>query len=94
MRAVLAAAVVAAFFFVLALLADVGLGDLKLSAGLGAALGYCSWSAVAAGVAAGFALAGICAAAALAAGRTRISARLALGPPLLAGTFLALALAA
>lgn len=94
LRTVLAGAAVAGFFLLLALIADAGLGDAKLAASIGAILGYLSWSAVLAGVAAGFVLAGIGAAAAIATRGVRPSARIPLGPPLLAGTVLVLALAA
>jgi leader peptidase (prepilin peptidase) / N-methyltransferase len=93
-RTVLAGAAVAGFFLVLALVADVGLGDVKFAACLGAVLGYISWNTAAAGIAAGFCLAGLYATVALAARRTQVSARLALGPPLMAGAFLVLVLAA
>jgi leader peptidase (prepilin peptidase)/N-methyltransferase len=93
-RTVLAGAAVAGFFLLLALIADAGLGDVKLAAGIAVVLGYLSWSAVLAGVAAGFALAGIGAAVAIAARGVRPSARVALGPPLLAGALFVLALAA
>jgi leader peptidase (prepilin peptidase)/N-methyltransferase len=93
-RTVLAGAAVAGLFLLLALVADAGLGDAKFAAGIGAVLGYLSWSAVIAGVAAGFVLAGIGAAAAIAARGVRPSAGIPLGPPLLAGTVLVLALAA
>jgi leader peptidase (prepilin peptidase)/N-methyltransferase len=92
-RTVLAGTAVAGFFLILALVADVGLGDVKFAACLGVVLGYISWNAAAAGIAAGFCLAGFYAAVALATRRTRLSARLALGPPLMAGAFLVLVLA-
>ena len=94
-RSVLAGAAVAGLFLVLALVADVGLGDLKLAACLGVVLGFVSWNMAVAGIAAGFCLAGLYAAAALATRRrTQLSGHLALGPPLLFGAFLVLALAA
>lgn len=92
-RLLLAAGTAAGFFLVLALLADVGLGDLKLAASLGAVLGYLSWHAVVVGIVAGLCLAGLQAAVLLAARRGR-SARLALGPALLAGTIVVLGLGA
>ena len=67
---------------------------MKLAASLGVVLGFISWSAVTAGVAAGFCVAGMYTAVALVTRRTQISTRLALGPPLLAGAFLVLALSA
>jgi leader peptidase (prepilin peptidase)/N-methyltransferase len=92
-RTVLAGAAVAGFFLLLALVADAGLGDVKFAASLGVVLGYVSWSVVLAGLAAGLVLAGLCAAAGIAARGTGRSARIALGPPLLAGAFLTLVLA-
>jgi leader peptidase (prepilin peptidase)/N-methyltransferase len=92
-RTVLAGAAAAGFFLLLALVADAGLGDVKFAASLGVVLGYASWSAVLAGLATGLVLAGLSAATNFAARRTGRSARIALGPPLLAGAFLALVLA-
>lgn len=92
-RTVAAGASTAGLFLILALAFDVGLGDVKISASTGAALGYLSWSAAVAGCAAGFVLAGLYAAVALVERRTSLSARLALGPFLVAGAFLALAVA-
>lgn len=88
-RTLLATGLVAAFFLLLAVLADVGLGDFKLAASLGAVLGYVSWSAAIAGIAAGLCLAGLHAAVLLTARRRR-STQLPLGPALLAGTVLVL----
>jgi leader peptidase (prepilin peptidase) / N-methyltransferase len=93
-RTVLAGAAVAALFLVLAFTVDYGLGDMEFSASLGAALGFVSWSAVVVGIAAGVVLAGICAAVALATRRIERSTHIAYGPPLLAGAFLILAMAA
>lgn len=93
-RAIVAGAAVAALFLVLAFAADTGLGDVALAASLGVVLGYDSWATAVAGVAAGFVLAGLHAAVALATRRAQLSGTLALGPPLLAGAFLVLGVAA
>jgi leader peptidase (prepilin peptidase)/N-methyltransferase len=90
-RTALAVVVVAAVFLVLALVADLGLADVKLAAPLAAVLGYGSWSAVLAGLAAGFAIAGLYALAAAVLAGHKISARMPLGPALLCGTMLGLA---
>jgi len=60
-RALLAAAVMGGFFFVLALISPrgMGLGDVKLAPTLGLALGWLSWGAVAVGVFAAFLLGGL-----------------------------------
>jgi leader peptidase (prepilin peptidase) / N-methyltransferase len=60
-RALLAAAAVGGFFFVLALVSPrgMGLGDVKLAPTLGLALGWLSWGAVAVGVFAAFLLGGL-----------------------------------
>jgi leader peptidase (prepilin peptidase)/N-methyltransferase len=91
MRTIEAGGAVAGLFLVLALAFDVGMGDVKISASIGAALGYLSWGTVVLGCAAGFVLAGLYAAVSLATHRASLSAHLALGPFLLAGALLALA---
>ncbi len=91
-RTVIAGIAVAGAFLLLALLADVGIGDVKLAASLGVVLGYVSWHAVAAGIAAGFCIAGLQATAMLLVQQRGVSARVPLGPALLAGGFLALVL--
>jgi leader peptidase (prepilin peptidase)/N-methyltransferase len=93
-RAILAGAAAAVLFLVLAFAVDTGLGDVVLAASLGVVLGYDSAAAAVTGIAAGFCLAGMHAVIALATRRTQLSTHLALGPPLLFGAFLALALAA
>lgn len=91
-RTVLAAATTAAAFLLLALFADVGLGDVKLAASLGAALGYTSWSALWLGAVLTFLLAGLFVALRLLTGYARRGDGLALGPFLFAGCFVALCL--
>ena len=91
-RMLFAALALAGFFLALALLFDVGLGDAQFAVSLGAALGYVSWSAVVDGVAATFLIAGLYTAFLLIARRRRSSTSVPLGPALLAGTFLTLAL--
>ena len=91
-RTIAAGAAVAGAFLILALLADVGIGDVKLAASLGVVLGYVSWHAVAAGIAAAFCIAGLQATAMLLVRQRGISTRMPLGPALLAGGFLVLVL--
>ena len=93
-RAIVAGAVVTGAFLALALFAGVGLGDVKLAASLGVVLGYVSWGAAAAGIAAGFCIAGLQAVALLLIERRRVSAHIPLGPALLAGAFVVLVLTA
>jgi len=93
-RTILAGVAVAVLFLVLAFAVDIGLGDVVLGASLGVVLGFVSGAAVLVGIGAGFVLAGLFAGMVLVTGRTRLSGSLALGPPLLAGAFLVLGLAA
>jgi leader peptidase (prepilin peptidase) / N-methyltransferase len=89
-RALLAAAAVGGFFFLLALVSPrgMGLGDVKLAATLGLALGWLSWGAVAVGVFAAFLLGGLAGLGGmLALGRSRKSL-LPFGPWLVAGALL------
>jgi leader peptidase (prepilin peptidase) / N-methyltransferase len=58
-RALLAAAVVGAFFLLLALLSPLGLGDVKLALTLGLGLGWLSWGSVLVGVVAALVLGGL-----------------------------------
>jgi leader peptidase (prepilin peptidase)/N-methyltransferase len=92
LRTAAAGAAVGAVFLLAAMTLDVGAGDAKLAASLGAALGYVSWSAVITGLAAGLCLAGLHAAA-VAARRRNLAAQMPLGPPLLAGAYLVLVIA-
>jgi leader peptidase (prepilin peptidase)/N-methyltransferase len=94
-RAGTAAAVLFAVFLVLALLAPAGLamGDVKLAAVLGLALGWVGWRAVVLGGAAGFALQAVAALVLLAARRVGRKGELPFGPSMLVGAVLALLLA-
>lgn len=89
-RTLLATVVMAGFFLLLAVLADVGLGDVKLAPSLGAALGFVSWHAVLVGGVAASCIAGLQAAVVLIVRRRPAQARIPLAPALVAGAFLAL----
>jgi leader peptidase (prepilin peptidase) / N-methyltransferase len=93
-RAVLASAALAGFFLVQVLIprSGMGLGDVKLAAGLGVQLGWLGWGVVVAGGFAGLLLAGIWGVILLARGHSRTD-RLALGPFLAAGAIAVVALA-
>ena len=89
-RALVAAAAVGGFFFLLALVSPrgMGLGDVKLAPTLGLALGWLSWGAVAVGVFAAFLLGGLAGLGGmLALGLSRKSL-LPFGPWLVAGALL------
>jgi leader peptidase (prepilin peptidase)/N-methyltransferase len=89
-RALLAAAAMGGFFFLLALVSPrgMGLGDVKLAPTLGLALGWLSWGAVAVGVFAAFLLGGLAGLGGmLALGLSRKSL-LPFGPWLVAGALL------
>jgi leader peptidase (prepilin peptidase)/N-methyltransferase len=96
LRGALAAAVVSVGFAALHLLADGGLGrgDVKLSGLLAGALGWLGWPQVALGLVAGVLLAGLWALLLLATGRAGRADRIAYGPHLMAGTWLAVLLTA
>ncbi|MFD6967214.1 prepilin peptidase [Streptomyces sp. NPDC059949] len=83
-RAAAAAGVLTAVFLLLALVAGLGLGDVKLAPAVGALLGWSSWTNVWWGTAAGFLVGGVCAVALLAAGRNRRS-QIAFGPFMIVG---------
>jgi leader peptidase (prepilin peptidase) / N-methyltransferase len=89
-RALLAAAAVGGFFFLLALLSPrgMGLGDVKLSPTLGLALGWLSWSAVAVGVLAAFLLGGLAGLGGMLAFGLSRKALLPFGPWLVTGALL------
>ena len=86
-----ATAMFAAYFF-LALISPtgIGMGDVKLAAVLGLALGYQGWSTVVIGSAAGFLIGGVVSSIALLAGRATLRSSIPFGPAMLAGAFLAL----
>ncbi|MFE3110638.1 MULTISPECIES: prepilin peptidase [Kitasatospora] len=81
-RATAAAAAVGAVFLLLALVAGLGLGDVKIAPTLAALLGWHSWTAVYWGIAAGFLLGLLHALTQLAAGSSR-KGDIAFGPALL-----------
>ena len=95
-RAYGAAALLFAVFLVLALLAPAGLGmgDVKLAAVMGLALGWVSWRAVVLGGAAGFVVQAAVALVLLATRRVGVKGELPFGPAMLAGAVLALLVAA
>ncbi|MFD7989884.1 prepilin peptidase [Kitasatospora indigofera] len=84
-RAAAAAAAVGAVFLLLALVAGLGLGDVKIAPTLAALLGWHSWTAVYWGITTGFLLALLHAVAQLTAGSSR-KGDIAFGPALLVGT--------
>jgi leader peptidase (prepilin peptidase)/N-methyltransferase len=94
LRALVAAGVLGAAFWLLALAAPIGLGDAKLALTLGAALGWYGWGAVLAGVFTGFLLAGVAGLLLVAVGRARLGDPIPFGPFLVAGATLAICLAA
>ncbi|UNX53243.1 prepilin peptidase [Georgenia sp. TF02-10] len=95
-RAVTAAAVCATGYLLLALVraGGLGLGDVKLAGLLGLWLGWWDWSAVAAGVLAGFVLGGAWALLLLVTRRARRDTAVAFGPWMILGAALATAAAA
>jgi len=91
LRAVLAAAVLFSFYFLIALIypAGMGFGDVKLSGLLGLLLGFLSWPALAIGGFTGFLLGSIAGVIVLARGGNRKTA-LPFGPFMIAGTAVAI----
>lgn len=83
-RAAAAAAAVTATFLLLALLAEMGMGDVKFAPAIGALLGWSSWRNALWGTAAGFLLGAVAAVALLVSGRGRRT-RLAFGPFMVIG---------
>jgi leader peptidase (prepilin peptidase) / N-methyltransferase len=82
----------AAFCLVLAIISPsgMGLGDVKLAASLGAALAWLSWTALIAGIFAGFLLASGYGVALLVRGRANRKTQIPFGPFMIVGTFLVL----
>ncbi|WP_314036208.1 prepilin peptidase [Dietzia sp. CH92] len=89
-RAAAGAAVLLAFYFVLALInpAGLGLGDVKLAGVLGAFLGWLGWPAVLAGTLAAFVLNAAVALVLLAARRVTVKSGIAFGPAMILGAVL------
>jgi leader peptidase (prepilin peptidase)/N-methyltransferase len=89
-RGLIAAAVLYAFYWVLAILPrGMGGGDVKLAPLLGFYLGWLGWSSVAVGAFAGFLFGGLVGIALLATRRAGRKSRIAFGPYMLAGALLA-----
>lgn len=93
-RAAIGAVALAGFYLALAVIrpGGLGLGDAKLAASGGAALGWISWQALLSGTFATFALAGLYGGALLALHRATRTSHLPLGPFILLGTLAAIAL--
>jgi leader peptidase (prepilin peptidase)/N-methyltransferase len=93
-RAAIGAVALTSFYLVLAVIrpGGLGLGDAKLAASTGAALGWIGWQALLSGTFAAFALAGVYGGALLALHRARRTSHLPLGPFILLGTLAAIAL--
>ncbi|MEU9132304.1 A24 family peptidase [Kitasatospora sp. NPDC048540] len=89
LRCLFAALVLGGGYLLLALVAPVGLGDVKLAPTLGALLGWYGWSAVAGGFVLTFLAAAVWAVALLVSGRAGRGDDLPLGPWMLLGTLLA-----
>jgi leader peptidase (prepilin peptidase) / N-methyltransferase len=93
-RAAIGAAALACFYLALSVIrpGGIGLGDAKLAASVGAALGWISWQALFTGTFAAFALAGVYGGTLLALHRATRTSHLPLGPFILIGTLAAIAL--
>ncbi len=83
-----------AVYLVLALIArgGIGMGDVKLAAACGAALGFLGLRTWLVGLAAGFLLNGLAAVVALALRRTTLRGSIPFGPSMIAGVFVAMAI--
>jgi leader peptidase (prepilin peptidase) / N-methyltransferase len=94
-RCLLGGVAFAAFCFLLLIISPsgLGLGDVKLAASLGAALAWLSWTALIAGIFAGFLLGGVYGAALLIRGRANRKTQIPIGPFMIVGTFLVLLIA-
>jgi leader peptidase (prepilin peptidase)/N-methyltransferase len=94
-RGLIAAAVMYAFYWILAVLPKgMGGGDVKLAPLLGLYLGWLGWSSVAVGAFAGFLLGGLVGVALMLSRVATRKSRIPFGPYMLAGTFLAVFAAA
>ena len=93
-RAAIGAAILACFYFALWLIRPdgMGLGDPKLAASIGLALGWTSWQALLTGTFTGFALAAIYGGVLLATHRASRTSHLPLGPFILLGALAAIPL--
>jgi leader peptidase (prepilin peptidase)/N-methyltransferase len=93
-RAAIGAVALAGFYLVLAVIrpTGMGLGDAKLAASTGAALAWISWQALLSGTFAAFALAGVYGGILLARHKATRDTQLPLGPFILLGTLVAIAL--
>lgn len=87
-RAVLGAAALFGFYFLLALIypAGMGFGDVKLAGVLGLYLGFLGWDAVIVGGFAGFLIGAVVGVGLMVAGRARRRTAVPFGPSMLAGT--------
>lgn len=93
-RAAIGAVALTCFYLILSIIrpGGLGLGDAKLAASVGAALGWIGWQAVLSGTFAAFALVGVYGGALLALHRATRTSQLPLGPFILLGTLAAIAL--
>jgi leader peptidase (prepilin peptidase)/N-methyltransferase len=94
-RCLLGGVAFAAFCFALLIISPsgMGLGDVKLAASLGTALAWLSWTALIAGIFAGFLLAAVYGAALLMRRRANRKTQIPFGPFMIVGTFLVLLIA-
>ncbi len=93
-RAAIGGVVLGLVYLVMALVASMGLGDVKLAALTGTVLGAHSWPSIYVGTLAAFAAAALIAGAILATRRGRRHDHLAFGPAIVAGALFALTLGA
>jgi leader peptidase (prepilin peptidase)/N-methyltransferase len=91
-QAILGAAALAGFYLALMVIrpGGMGLGDVKLAASVGAALGWAGWQPLLAGTFVAFALAAACGLALMAMGRVTRRSQLPFGPFLLIGALAAI----
>ena len=92
LRALLGGAALGMLYLLLAIVASMGLGDVKLALLTGSVLGVHSWQAIYLGTLAAFAVAAAAAVLLMATGRSRRQDHLAFGPATVAGALVALAL--